>query len=354
MKHSKSCSSEFDYAGWRAYSKWKRRTNRQKLSQHEEIEDDCVFPSECRWSPESRAERLREDLGATLPAFAEIGSTPTFDSILGLPLYGECVNSPEPTVSFTIRADHPKPLSSAPFESATSDPSELEGAEADIITSRQANPESESDWVETALECRKSTHSTLRMLTKSTEQRSAKSATSLPPIKEEGHHISTPSTDATNIKANRPAFRLSAYLEKLMRSFDGSQCVGQHTWAEDELAENIDMQDADAEKLYVKDDWFNEPLQRAVHLDKGSPEVSPEGDNLDSDCKNDFSELDETSGNALFDFNLEQEDETIALPRRNAWDWSPGEKTSGNIGIALSNPLKMDDEGRWFDQMDVE
>lgn len=328
--------------------------NRQRLHQHEKIEDDCVFPSECRWSPESRAERLREDLEATLPELAEIGSTPTFESILGLPLYGHCVDCPEPSVSFTIRTDHPNPLSSAPIQSTTSAPSKLEGSGSDVVCSRQANPESKSDRVETALHGRKSANSTLRKLTKSTEQGSAKPATPLSPIEEEDGHTSTPSTDAASSKVIRPAFRLSAYLEKIMKSFDGSQGVGQHTWAEDELADNIDMEDTDAERLYVKDHWFNEPLQRAVDLDKGSPETSPEGEKSDSDYINSFPELDETSGNALFDFNLEQEDEIIASPRRNAWDWSPGDKIFGNIGIALSKPLNMDDEGAWLDEMDVD
>ncbi|KAG6989795.1 prohibitin [Physcia stellaris] len=301
---ARAAENEFDYAGWRAYSTWKRRMYRQRLHQHEKIEDDCVFPSECRWSPESRAERLREDLEATLPELAEIGSTPTFESILGLPL--------------------------------------------------QAKPEFKSDRVETTLDGRKSTNSTLRKLTKSTEQGSAKSATPLSPIEEEGGHTSTSLTEAASSKVIRPASRLSAYLEKLMKSFDGSQGIGQHTWAEDELADNIDMEDTDAERLYVKDHWFNEPLQRAVDLDKGSPETSPEGGKSDSDCINGFPELDEPSGNALFDFNLDQEDEIIASPRRNAWDWSPGDKIFGNIGLALSKPLKMDHGGEWLDEMDVD
>lgn len=327
---------------------------RQRLHQHEKIEDDCVFPSECRWSPESRAERLREDLEAALPELAEIGSTPTFESILGLPLYGQCVDCPEPSVSFTIRTDHPNPLSSAPIHSTTSAPSELEGSGSDVVCSRQAKPEFKSDRVETTLHGRKSTDSTLRKLTKSTEQGSAKSATPLSPIEEEGGHTSTSLTEAASSKVIRPASRLSAYLEKLMKSFDGSQGIGQHTWAEDELADNIDMEDTDAERLYVKDHWFNEPLQRAVDLDKGSPETSPEGGKSDSDCINGFPELDETSGNALFDFNLDQEDEIIASPRRNAWDWSPGDKIFGNIGLALSKPLKMDHGGEWLDEMDVD
>ena len=251
--------------------------NRQRLHQHEEIEDDCVFPSECRWSPEARAERLREDREATLPELADIGSTPTFDSILGLPLYGERVDCPEPTVSFTIRADHPNPLLSALIQSTTSVPSELEGSGSDVVCSKQVNPESKSDHVEMALHGRKSANSTLRKPTKTTEQRSANPATPLSPIEEEDGQASTPSIDAASGKVNRPAFRLSAYLEKLMKSFDGSQGVGQHTWAEDELADNIDMQDAGAEKLYVKDHWFNEPLQRTVDLDKGSPDGSLEG-----------------------------------------------------------------------------
>ena len=53
IKHTKSCSSEFDYAGWRAFSKWKRLL----IDSHGEVSDQCIFPSECRWSPTSRAER---------------------------------------------------------------------------------------------------------------------------------------------------------------------------------------------------------------------------------------------------------------------------------------------------------
>ena len=125
MKHLKSCSSEFDYAGWRAYSKWKRRANRYKNGTHPRNDGNCIFPSECRWSPESRAKRLREELGEvdednmSQPADAP---TPTFDSILGLPLYGESLDFPEPTVSFAARGDHPNPLSSLPAGSGVPEP----------------------------------------------------------------------------------------------------------------------------------------------------------------------------------------------------------------------------------------
>ena len=87
--------------------------------------------------------------------------------------------------------------------------------------------------------------------------------------------------------------------------------------------------------------------------DGGYDKSSQAKENLDSNHQKSFSELEEASCNALFDFNLQQDDDPIISPRRNAWDWTPGDSHVGDIGIALSSPWSMDDEGRWLDEMDI-
>lgn len=202
IKHSKSCSSEFDYAGWRAYSKWKRRVHRQNFGSQGETEDQCIFPSECRWSPESHAERLRQDLEQTVSELPELGPSPTFDDILGLPLYGAPVEFPEPSVSFTVRANHPNPLSSAPAKLADATAFERQGSEPDPVISNQADLEPSSYPVQPASERRKSARPTLKRLEKSTEKRSAKIATLLSPIEEEAHRKPTSPIDAVDSKVS--------------------------------------------------------------------------------------------------------------------------------------------------------
>lgn len=114
------------------------------------------------------------------------------------------------------------------------------------------------------------------------------------------------------------------------------------------------MEDTKAEDLYVKNLWFNEPLQPKFGFDEGSATVSSKEEEFANDFTERSLELEETSGNALFDFNFQQADEPAGLPRRNACDWTRcKDMKAGNIGIALSNPLDMDDEGRWHDEMDV-
>ena len=340
LKNSKSCSSEFDYAGWRAYSKWRKQLSRKKLRNCGETTDQCIFPSECHWSPESRAERLREE--CALSEHDEVGPTPTFDSILGLSLNGGPVEYSEPTVSFTLRSGHPSPLSSAPTPPAIPSSSELEFSEFEPVISKNADAVSPvSD---------RSARPTLQKSEKLTARRSAKLPKPLSPIEEEiGQYKS--SIHATHSKVNQATPHLSTYPDSFL---DGSQeRVKQPIWSNEELSDKPNLEPFAVEDTYMEGDWLDEPLQAMADSDSDFDNLFQAGENLHSNQPKGLSDLDEASGNALFDFNLQQDDDPVISPRRNAWDWTPGDCQVGDIGIALSSPLSMDDEGRWLDEMDI-
>ena len=340
LKNAKSCSSEFDYAGWRAYSKWRKQINRKKPRNCGETTDHCIFPSECRWSPESRAERLREDCAVS--ELGEVGPTPTFDSILGLSLNGVPVEYPEPTVSFTLRSDHPDPLSSAPTPPEILSPSEIKGSKSEPIISKDA------DAVSPAPD--RSARTNLQKLEKLITRRSAKLPISLSPIEEEGGQYKS-SIHNTHYKLNQPTLPFSTYPDKLL---DGSQeRVKQPTWSNDQLSDKINLEPLVVKDTYMKGDRLDESFQTMADSDGGFDKLFEAGETLHSNHQKSSSEFDEASGNALFDFNLQQDDEPVISPRRNAWDWTPGDCQVGDIGIALSSPLIVDEEGRWLDKMDT-
>lgn len=248
VKHTKSCSSEFDYAGWREFSKWKRRFNCLKSDRHEESSDQCIYPSECRWNPEARAERLREELEPTVPEPVEVEPTPTFDSILGLPMYGTAVECPEPTVSFAPRADHPGPLSSA----ATSTTPETK---KDI--SHPAGSEPTADSVQPASDRRKNTRPSLQRLEQSVERRSAMLATLLSPIEEE---YGTESNSPTVTEVCRSVLSHSTFLDRCLKSYDsGQEPTEQVSRTVDKAFETIDGD---------SDDWFAQTLKSYMDIDK--------------------------------------------------------------------------------------
>ena len=348
LKNSKSCSSEFDYAGWRAYSKWRKQISRKKLGNVGETTDQCIFPSECRWSPESRAERLREDCAVS--ELGEVGPTPTFDSILGLSLSGGPVEYPEPTVSFTLRSDHPNPLSSAPTPPAVPTLFEVEGSDPGPIGAKN-HTEPKTRAVPPALDRRRNARPTLQQSEKLTTRRAAKLSVSLSPIEEEEGSQSKKTIHVTHYKVDQPTLQFSIYPVKFVHS--SQERVKQPTWSTDELSEKIGLGPFAIEDTYMKGVWLDVPLQTMAESDGGYDKSSQVGENLDSNHQKSFSELEEASGNALFDFNLQQDDDPIISPRRNAWDWTPGDSRVGDIGIALSSPLSMDDEGRWLDGMDI-
>ena len=340
IKNSKSCSSEFDYAGWRAYSKWRKQISRQKPRNCRETTDHCIFPSECRWSPESRAERLRED--CSVAELGEVGPTPTFDSILGLSPNGVPVEYPEPTVSFTLRSDHPNPLSSAPTPPAILSPSELEGCKSEPSISKNV------DTVLPASE--RNARPILQKSEKLAARRSAKSPIPLSPIEEEGSQCGN-HVHVTHNKVNQPTLDSSTCPDRLL---DGSQeRTKQLTYSIGELPDKISLELCAVEDTYMGDDWLDEPLPTIADSDGGFDKLFEAGENLHCSHQESFSELDEASGNALFEFNLQQDDDPDISPRRNAWDWTPGDWQVGDIGIALSSPLNMDDEGRSLDEMDI-
>lgn len=347
LKNSKSCSSEFDYAGWRAYSKWMKQISRKKLRDRGETTDQCIFPSECRWSPESRAERLREDCAVSEPG--DVGPTPTFDSILGLSQSGIPVEYPEPTVSFTLRYGHLNPLSSAPTPRAILTPSELEGSQPEPIISKN-DTEPKTDAVQPASGRRRSAHPTLQKLEKLTARRSAKLPISLSPIEEERSQ-SKKLNNVTHCKINQPILHFSAYPDKFPES--SHERVKPPTWSTNESSEKNCLRPLALEDAYMEGDWLDGPLQTMADSDGGCGKFLLAGENIESNHQKSFSELDEASGNALFDFNLQQDDDPVISPRRNAWDWTPGDPQIRDIGIALSSPLSMDDEGRWLDEMDM-
>ena len=249
VKHTKSCSSEFDYAGWRAFSKWKRRFLCGKSSRHVETSDQCIFPSECRWDPEARAARLREELEPTVPEVVEVEPAPTFESILGLPMYGTGVEIPEPTVSFTPRADHPGPLSSAATESTA--------LETEMDVSHPAGPEPTADPAQPASDRRKSARPSLQRLEQSAERRSAKLANLLSPIEEE--HDSKPKSP-TVTAVGRPALSPLSVQDEYTKTDVSRQ---EPTEQENQTANKVfEMADGD------DDDWFDQTLKSYMDVSK--------------------------------------------------------------------------------------
>ena len=199
-----------------------------------------------------------------------------------------------------------------------------------------------ADEVPRTSDRRKSARTPLLKLEKSVEKRNAKRATNLSPIQEEhrDEQKSTPLIGTTSSKIDRPALRLSSYLERFWKSHIIEQSA-------DELSENL------SEDLEMKMDWSDVPLEPSVRSDAHIP--SPLSKEFNDDQSRGKCKSDETSGNALFDFNLQQAQEEVenTLPRRNAWDWSSKGEDLKGIGIAISDPMEMDDEGRWRDEMNV-
>lgn len=59
LRRKRSCTSDFDYKGWQAYSLRRETLNRKKRSYEPHgCADNCFHPSECRWHPEQIADRL--------------------------------------------------------------------------------------------------------------------------------------------------------------------------------------------------------------------------------------------------------------------------------------------------------
>ena len=101
FKRHQSCTSEFDYRGWKRWAEWRREqtgyaTTQDNRSPHSPKPDKdcwnrCDYPSECRWGPESaptppKVEPVVSPVVSPV-ALTDITSTPpptTFDSILHL------------------------------------------------------------------------------------------------------------------------------------------------------------------------------------------------------------------------------------------------------------------------------
>ena len=316
MKHTKSCSSEFDYAGWRAFLKWKRRFNCCKGGSDDDGSDQCIYPSECRWNPEARAQRIREEREATAPESREVQSTPTFDSILGTSVYGATTELPEPTVSFTPRGVHPGPLASQ----AMSNPSLPIISEYCNHPSERDVPESVSDIVEQKIVTRPLSDRS----GKSFEKRSAKLASSLSPIKEEAD--SDPAAPAA-AKISRPLLNLSTYLERFLKSGNSRQ---------EPTEEMVGMNEKASENAATDNDWIDKPLNSAMDIDRDARDPSQVIEEKNTDLTKGVIDNDKASGNALFDFNLDQDE------GRNALDWNEKETQKEHIGDELCDKSDMD------------
>ena len=337
VKHTKPCSSEFDYGGWRVYSKWCRQVNRHKKRTGSAGFDHCVFPSECRWSPASRAKRLREEQEApeAEPESEEIKLSPTFESILGLPVYGEQQEVLEHSATFTIRCSHPNPLSSAPNGALSLGTSKAEDAKSDVnsimLDAQPDEPESTFGTSKPASDRRSSARLSLRSLERSFERRSAIQASLLSPIEEVDSVV--------NGSIGRPTFQFPTFFSKFLSS--------------DESHVKLDASNAGKE-MDVDDESFDEPLHAAADTGKRSGISCQHAEDITSNPIGEDMELDEASGNAIFDFNLQQDDDSEISPRRNAWDWTPDNGKDKDTGVAISSPLDMECTGRSFEEMDID
>ena len=320
MKHTKACSSEFDYAGWRAFSKWKRRFSCRKGGSYDDGSDQCIYPSECRWNPEARAQRIREELEVTVPENHEVRSTPTFDDILGSPVYGATTDLPEPTVSFTPRGGHPGPLASA----TVSTPSLSTSSASSIHLSEHADTESVSDVVEQQIVTRQSSDRS----GKSFDKRNAAMATLLSPIQEEEDWTSA---SATVAKISRPLLNLSNYFEKFLKSGSSGQ---------ESIEEAVEPDDKALGKGATDNDWIDDPLHSAMDIDRDGHDSSRLIEEINTDLTK--GALDEASGNALFDFNLNQDGKPLVSPSRNGLNLNEKEGQMENIGNELCDRLDMD------------
>ena len=68
-----------------------------------------------------------------------------------------------------------------------------------------------------------------------------------------------------------------------------------------------------------------------------------------SDLSNSFEKASVDPGNAGFNFDFSRDEESPLSPRRNAWDWS-----TGGIGMALLEPLRLAEDSTWGDRMQVD
>ncbi|CAF9924270.1 MAG: hypothetical protein HETSPECPRED_005550 [Heterodermia speciosa] len=217
-----------------------------------------------------------------------------------------------------------------------------------IISKRDIEPK--TDPVQPAADRRRIAYPNLQKLENSVARRSAKLPISLSPIAEEGNQ-SRNSIHVTHYKVDQPALHFSTYGDKFLDS--SQERAKQPTWPTDDLSEEISLDPFAIEDSSKKGGWLDGPLQIMADSNSACDKFLLAGEKLNSNYRKRFSELDEASSNALFDFNLQQDDVPVISPRRNAWDWTPGDCQIGDIGIALSSLSSMDDEGRWLDEMDI-
>lgn len=63
IKKHNACSSEFDYAGWKAYGDWRRSYNQEEkpdfVHGSKDCSEHCDYPSECRWTAKRAAKSSR-------------------------------------------------------------------------------------------------------------------------------------------------------------------------------------------------------------------------------------------------------------------------------------------------------
>ncbi|KAL8794696.1 MAG: hypothetical protein Q9195_002771 [Heterodermia aff. obscurata] len=238
---------------------------------------------------------------------------------------------------------------SAPAPLAIPYSAELEGSKTEPIISKN-DTEPKIDAVQAASDRRRIARTNLQKLEKLTAWRGAKSPKSLSPIEEEASQ-SRNSIHNAHCKVNQPILHFSTYPDKFLRC--GQDQVMRPTWSSDDLSEKTSLEPFAIKDTSMKSDWLDGLRQPMADSDGGCDKFFPAGGKIDSNHRKSFSEVDKASGNAQFDFNLQQNDEPAVSPRRNAWDWTPGDFQVGDIGIAVSSPLTTDDESEWLDKMDI-
>ena len=200
------------------------------------------------------------------------------------------------------------------------------GSAASNHRSEQAVPESDSDIVEQQIVTRPSSDRS----GKSHEKRNAAMATLLSPIQEE--EISNP-TSATVAKISRPLLNFSTYFERFLKSGNSRQ---------QPTEEMVETDDKASEKAATDHEWIDNPLHSAMDIDRYAHDSTREAEDINTELTKGVLDNNEASGNALFDFNLDQDEKALISPRRNALDCNEKVTQIGSIGEELCDKLDMD------------
>ena len=193
-----------------------------------------------------------------------------------------------------------------------------------IHPSERAVSEPVSDIVEQRIVARPSSDRS----GKSFEKRNARMATLLSPIQEE-EDSSPPLAAAARI--SRPLLNLSTYLERFLKSANSGQ---------ESTEEMVETDDRASDKAATDPDWIDGPLSSSMDIDQDAHDSSRLIEEMNTDLTKGV--LDEATGNALFDFLLDQDGKLLVSPGRSALDWSEKETQIENIGDELCDKPDLD------------